>query len=256
MGLAASLPMLGVLVRRALNEVLRVPAGAVPGVLAPTIFVLGLTSVFGNLSTLPGFSGGDYISFILAVGLLQGAGFTGAATGVNFARDIEYGWFDRLLVSPVPRRALFAAGVISAGIRALLPVTTLLLVGFAVGAEFPGVDCLALAVLLAVAYAAVAAGWSIALALRFKTQSAAPLMQAGNFVAVLFTASYAPQELLSGWLATVATYNPVSYVLEATRQGFVGEVTWATTWPGLLALAGLGVLLFALALRSLRRFES
>jgi len=81
-------------------------------------------------------------------------------------------------------------------------------------------------------------------------------MQAGNFVAVLFTASYAPQELLSGWLATVATYNPVSYVLEATRQGFVGEVTWATTWPGLLALAGLGALLFALALRGLRRFES
>ncbi len=256
MGLAATLPMLGLLVRRALNEVIRVPAGAVPSILAPTIFVLGTTSVFGNLAKLPGFEGNGYISFVLAIGLLQGAGFTGAATGVNFARDIEYGWFDRLLVSPVPRRALFAASVLSAAIRALLPVTTLLLVGFAVGAEFPGVMGLALAVLLSLLYAAVAAGWSVGLALRFKTQSAAPLMQAGNFVAVLFTASYAPEELLSGWLATVATYNPVSYVLEATRQGFVGEVTWAGTWPGVLALLGMAVVLFAFALRGLRRFES
>ena len=64
-------------------------------------------------------------------------------------------------------------------------------------------------------------------------------MQAGVFMAVLFTTSYAPQELLTGWLHDVAKYNPVTQILEAVRQGFVGDVTWADTWPGLLALAGL-----------------
>ena len=42
--------------------------------------MLGLTSVFGKLTLLPGFTTDDYMTFILPVGLLQGAGFTGAAT--------------------------------------------------------------------------------------------------------------------------------------------------------------------------------
>ena len=58
-------------------------------------------------------------------------------------------------------------------------------------------------------------------------------------MAVLFTTAYAPQELLTGWLEVVAKLNPVTLVLEAVRQGFVGDVTWADTWPGLLALAGI-----------------
>ena len=37
------------LVRRSANELIRVPGAAVPGVLAPTIFFLGLNGVFGNL---------------------------------------------------------------------------------------------------------------------------------------------------------------------------------------------------------------
>ncbi len=256
MGLAASLPMVGVIVRRGFNEVARVPAGALPGVLAPTILVLGLTSVFGELTQLPGFGASGYLTFIVAIGLLQGSGFTGAATGVNLARDIEQGWFDRLLVSPAPRRVLLAGTIVSAAMRSLLPVAVLLVVTLAIGASWPGLDGLLLAVLLTMLYAAVAAAWSITLALRFRTQSAAPLMQSGNFVAVLFTASYAPRELLSPWLATIATYNPVNYVVEATRQGFVGDVTWSGTWPGLLALFGLGALLVALALRGLARFDA
>ena len=90
------------------------PGAAIPGVLAPTIFFLGLTAVFGSLHALPGFDTDNYQSFIIPVSLLQGAGFTGAATGVNLARDIEQGWFDRLLASPAPRPALLA-GLVALG---------------------------------------------------------------------------------------------------------------------------------------------
>jgi ABC-2 type transport system permease protein len=99
----------------------------------------------------------------------------------------------------------------------------------------------------------LAALWAVMLALRFKTQAAAPLMQAGAFVFILFTTAYAPQELLQDWLQDVARLNPVTQIVEAVRQGFVGGVTWADTWPGLLALAGLLALLSALALRGMRR---
>jgi ABC-2 type transport system permease protein len=255
-GLRAELVMVWALMRRGINEIVRVPAAAIPGVLAPTIFILGLTSVFGKLTLLPGFSTNDYMTFILPVGFLQGAGFTGAATGVNLARDIELGWFDRLLASPAPRHVLLAGAVLSASLRALMPITVLLAVGFSFGVHFPGLDGLVIAILMAAAFSAVAAAYSIAIALRFKTQAAAPLMQAGVFMGVLFTTSYAPQKLLTGWLHDVARYNPITQIIEAVRQGFVGGVTWSDTWPGLVALAALATLVTALAMRGLQRQSS
>jgi ABC-2 type transport system permease protein len=247
------LAMVWALMRRGLNEIVRVPMAAVPGVLAPTIFMLGLTAAFGNLTLLPGFGTDDFMSFLIAISFLQGAGFTGAATGVNLARDIELGWFDRLLVSPAPRWVLLAGTVLSASLRALLPITVLLIVGLSFGVHFPGIDGLVIAIVCACAFSALTASYAVTVALRFKTQAAAPLMQAGVFMAVLFTTSYAPQKLLTGWLQVVAKYNPVTQIIEAVRQGFVGNVTWSDTWPGLLALLGIGVVVMGLAMRGLER---
>jgi ABC transporter DrrB family efflux protein len=253
MGTRANLAIVAALVRRALHEVIRVPGAMIPGILAPTIFMLGLTAVFGKLALLPGFTTDDFMTFLLPVSLLQGASFTGAATGVNLARDIEQGWFDRLLVCPAPRGALLAGIVLSASLRSLMPISLLLAVGFALGVDFPGPGGLALAIFLAVCMAAVAASWGATIALKFKTQQAAPLMQAGMFMAILFTTAYAPQKLLTGWLSHVAEVNPVTEVLEGVRQGFVASVTWGKTWPALVALAGIAAVLVLSALRGIRR---
>jgi ABC-type multidrug transport system permease subunit len=253
MTLQTQMQMVSALTKRALNELLRVPGAAIPGILAPTIFFLGLTAVFGNLTLLPGFTTDTYQSFLVPVSLLQAAGFTGAATGVNLARDIEQGWFDRLLASPAPRPVLLAGMVLSASFRVLLPATFLLVIAFALGAHFPGVGGLGIALLLVMGTAVFAAAWGVTLALRFKSQSAAPLMQAGMFMLILTTTAYAPLALLSGWLHTVAKYNPMTQVLDAARQGFLGSVTWNETWPGLLCLAGLAALMIAFALRGMSR---
>jgi ABC-2 type transport system permease protein len=78
-------------------------------------------------------------------------------------------------------------------------------------------------------------------------------MQAGMFILVLFTTAYAPLDLLQGWLQDVATVNPMTQVIEAVRQGFIGGLSWNETWPGILALAGLLALFSSLALRGMRR---
>jgi ABC-2 type transport system permease protein len=249
----ANLATIAALMVRAKNELVRVPGAAIPGVLAPTIFFLGLNGVFGGLIHLRGFNVDSYESFIVPVSMLQGAGFTGAAAGVNLARDYEQGWVDRLLVSPAPRWVLLAGNVLAASARALIPATFVLAIAFVLGAQWPGVDGLVICYLMVAAMAAVAACWGSMLALHYKSQSAAPLMQAGMMGLILLTPAYAPKALLQPWLEKVATINPVSHVVEAARQGFVGSVTWADTWPGLLALAGLLAVLGSLALREMRR---
>jgi ABC-2 type transport system permease protein len=249
----ANLATIAALMARAKNELVRVPGAAIPGVLAPTIFFLGLNGVFGALTQLRGFSTGTYESFIVPVSMLQGAGFTGAAAGVNLARDIEGGWVDRLLVSPAPRWVLLAGNVLAASARALIPATFVFTIALLLGAGWPGVDGLLVTYFMVAAMAAVAACWGSALALRFKSQSAAPLMQAGMMALILTTTAYAPLALLQPWMRSVAEVNPATQVIDAARQGFVGAVTWAETWPGLVALAALLIVLGAWALREMRR---
>jgi ABC-2 type transport system permease protein len=241
------------LVRRALNEILRVPGGAIPGVLAPSIFFVGISGVYGAAAHLPGFPTDSFRSFIVPVGFLQAATFAGAATGVNLARDIEQGWFDRILVCPAPRVTLLAGMVISASLRSLLPTIVLTVVAFALGVHWPGVGGLAIGYALEMGMAAATACWGISMALRFRTQQAAPLIQLAGLLVTLFSVAYAPKPLLAGWLRTVADVNPATFVMEGVRQGFVGGVTWHQTWQGGAAVTGLLLVLGALAVRGMRR---
>jgi ABC-2 type transport system permease protein len=248
-----SLATIGALTGRARNELIRVPGAAIPGVLAPTIFFLGINGVFGGLTALTGFTTDSYPSFVIPVSVLQGAGFTGAATGVNLARDIEQGWFDRLLASPAPRWVLLTGTVLSASIRAFIPATLVLAAAFVIGAHWPGVGGILITYAMVAATAAVAACYASALALHYKSQSAAPLMQAGMLALIFLTTAYAPLALLQGWLRTVAEINPMTEVVDAVRQGFVGSITWAETWPGFVAVAAMLAVVAALSLRGMRR---
>ena len=252
MTLAMNLRIVRVLAFRALNEILRVPGGAIPGILAPAIFLIGINGIFGQAAEL--FGGGiTFEDWIVPVSMMQAAGFAGAATGVNLARDIEQGWFDRMLLGPAPRSVLLAGIVGSASLRSLFPATFVLLVGFAIGVDWPGLDGIALAYVLVMMFAAAAACWGVLMALRFKTQQAAPLMQVVVFASVLFSTAYAPEALLADWLREIADVNPTRYVLDGVRQGFVYDLAWTETWHAVLAIGTLLLVLGGFALRGMRR---
>jgi ABC-type multidrug transport system permease subunit len=245
-----------VLWRRSLNEVLRVRGALLPATIAPVVFMLGITGQFGRLTGLEGFPTESYLSWIVPLSCLQGAGFAGAATGSNLARDIEQGWFDRLLVSPVPRPLLVVGPILGAVTRSLVPATVVLLVGLAIGAELTGgiAGLIALYVACA-AFCATAALWGIFMAVMFRTQQAGPLMQQGVFLAVFLSTAYTPEVLLRGWLSEAAHLNPITHVLELARQATVAgiEPSFANTWPGVVALLGLAAVLGALAVGGLSR---
>jgi ABC-type multidrug transport system permease subunit len=254
--MATAVPVALVLWRRSLNEVLRVRGALLPATIAPVIFLLGMTGQFGRLTGLDGFPTDSYMSWIVPLSCLQGAGFAGAATGSNLARDIEQGWFDRLLVAPVPRPVLLAGPILGGITRSLVPATVVLIVGLVLGAELTGGVPGLIALYVACAgFCAVAGLWGTFMALTFRTQQAGPLMQQGVFLAVFLSTAYTPEVLLRGWLAEAAAINPVTHVLELARQATVSgiEPSLGNTVPGLLALAGMFAVLGGLALVGLRR---
>ena len=245
-----------VLWRRSLNEVLRVRGALLPATIAPVIFMLGITGQFGRLTGLEGFPTDSYISWIVPLSCLQGAGFAGAAAGSNLARDIEQGWFDRLLVAPVPRPLLIVGPILGAVSRSMVPATVVLIVGLLIGADLTGGILGLIALYVAAAgFCAAAALWGMFMAVTFRTQQAGPLMQQGVFLVVFLSTAYTPLVLLLGWLGEVAHLNPMTHVLEMARQATVVGIdpSWAHTWPGLVALLAMGTVLGALALNGLDR---
>jgi len=244
--------------RRSLLELARVRGGLLPTTIAPLIFLLGSLGQFGRLDQLVGFPTTSYIAWLMPLSCLQAAGFAGGATGANLARDIEAGWFDRLLSSPAPRPLLILGPVMAAMTRCVVPVTVILIVGLLIGPGLTGgLFGLVMLYVAAISFSIVASLWGITLALRAGSQQVGPLIQNGVFVAVFLSTAYTPLPFLKGWLAVAAPYNPVTYVLQMGRQATVSgiEPSWAHTWPGLVALAGMIVFFGVFALRQLRRVD-
>src|SRR5262245_63587946 len=67
--------------------------------------------------------------------------------------------------------------------------------------------------------------WAGGIAFRFRSIQAGPLMQMPVFLLLFFAPVYVPLDLLGGWIETVATFNPITYVLEAGRGLLAGDPT-------------------------------
>jgi ABC-2 type transport system permease protein len=239
---------------RSLMLIPRVPSTFVPSLVMPIFFTIALAGAFSGLVDLPGFPGEQMLNWVVPFTALQGAAFAGITTGMGVARDLESGFFDRFLLSPVPRTSLLFGPLLAAILRSFLAVTLTLIVGFLGGVSVPGgIAGIGILLVACCAIALIAAEWATALALRFKTMQAAPLMQTAVFLSFFLSTAQMPLPLLTGWLHTVARFNPFTNVLALARQGFLGDVTWNSTWPGLIAIAGLVTVVGAFAFRSMQK---
>jgi ABC-2 type transport system permease protein len=243
----------GRLAARSVMLIPRVPSTFVPSLIFPVFSVIAFSGAFSALVNLPGFPVPKMIDWILPMTIVQGAAFAGLTTGLGVARDLEGGFFDRLLLAPVRPIALIAGPMLAAVLRAFVPYVLVLGVGLIGGARLPGGVPGAFMLLVAAEGAAVIAGaWSVGLALRIKSMKAAALMQVGIFISIFLSTAQVPLTVMTGWLHGVARLNPTTNILALSRQGFIGHVTWAQTWPGLLAIAGGILFLGTFAIRGLR----
>src|SRR5262249_33911031 len=62
--------------------------------------------------------------------------------------------------------------------------------------------------------------WAAGVSMRAKTVQAGPLMQIPIFLILFLAPVYVPLDLLEGWINTVASWNPLTALVEAGR-GFI-----------------------------------
>ena len=242
------------LARRSLTRIVRIPAAVIPTVAMPVFLLISFSGAFQAVTDVPGFPTDSILSWVAPYAIIQGAAFAGVGASQAVAADIENGFYDRLLMSPSSRFGLLLGPLSAAFIRVFLPFTVVMLVAALGGVELTeGFAGLLMLLLAAECVALVAALWGLSIVYKFRTQRSGGLVQVGIFVTQFLSVGQVPLNVMEGWLHGVARINPFTNLLRMARQGFVDEITWHDTWPGLL-VAGLGMLLFGQwAFRGLRR---
>lgn len=190
----------------------------------PMIFPLLLFAINGSAlspaTRIPQFPTHNYRDFLIAMTFVQGAMFVSITAGVDLARDIESGFLNRLALTPLRSQALLIGQLGGALVLGVIQAVAYLLVGLATGVTLvSGVGgafvLLGLSILIAFAFASLGG----LLALRFGTGEAVQGIFPLLFVTIFLSSSSLPRNLIkTPWFRDVATYNPVSYLIESLRS--------------------------------------
>jgi ABC-2 type transport system permease protein len=250
---ATTLPQIATLGRRAVIRTARQPAN----VIFPLVFPMLLLAVnAGGLkaaTNLPGFPTNSFLAFALAVPFVQGALLATVNANVEFARDIQTGFLNRLALTPVRALVLLFGQLGGLVTIALVQAVFYLAVGLAFGVRlesgFGGAALLlVLETMIALAFAAFGS-WA---ALRTGSTEAVQGLFPVFFVFLFMSSMNIPRNLIEAdWFRWVATANPVSYLIEAVRSLVIEGWNWEALGLGFGVATGMTIVGFALAARAL-----
>jgi ABC-2 type transport system permease protein len=234
---SGTLTQIGPLTRRSVMRTVRQPALVAQGMVFP-LFLYAFNIGGLDLATkIGGFPTSSYPTFALALTFTYCGLYAVTVAGVHLGEDIRTGFARRLSLTPVRGSVLLLAQLGGVVAFAVFQAVVFLVIGLAVGAH---VAAGPLGALLIVGYAAVFAialgsvGLTVALLTRSgeAVQAVFPLLMATLF----FSSLNLPRELIQKhWFREVATFNPISYMVEAPRSLLVQG------WNAQALLLGLAV---------------
>lgn len=240
---------------RALRSIPRDPEVIIPALIIPVFFYF--VNV-GALSKLTGGAGAggqgaafDYKAFQIPTAILFAV--TGISRANTVVTDIQTGYLDRLLMTPVNRLALLVGMMVADFVLVAALTIPVIVLGLITGVSFAtGVGGAIVFVLVASLWGLVFAGFPYAIALKTGNPAAVNTSFVIFFPFMFLTTAFVPKPALSGWLSGAADANPVTYLLEALRSLVMTGWDGMALLKGLAAIGGVGVVTLGLALLALR----
>jgi len=233
----STLGQIGQMARRSILQTVRQPAMVIPPIVFPLLLVSINSAGLDAATKIPGFPADSYWDFAIAVPFIQGSLFAAINAGSSLARDVETGFIKRLAMTPMKRTALLAGQLIGSMTVAFVSACVYLTAGFAAGMDFKagalGVPAIILlGVLIALGFAALGAYIGLRSGSGEAVQGFFPLL----FVLLFLSSVNLPRNLIEqDWFRTIATYNPVSYLVEGVRSLII------TGWDGEALALGFGL---------------
>ena len=210
-----------VMVRRFAIHSLRQPDLIVFSTIQPVMFVLLFRYVFGGAIR----TGTPYVDYLMPGIFVQTTVFGSMLTGLGLAYDLQSGIIERFQSLPMSRSAVLIGRTVTDALRNVFVLLLMLGVGMLVGFRVHGgflaaVLAIALVVLFGFAFQWVSALIGIAVRNPEAVQSAGFIWV---FPVTFLSSAFVPlSSIQPDWLQTVASVNPFTVAVNASRQLFMG----------------------------------
>jgi ABC-2 type transport system permease protein len=235
---------------RALRAIPRDLESVIPPIFIALFFFLVNVGTLQTLTenTIPGF---DFRAFQLPTAILLGV--TGVSRAPALVIDVQDGYFDRLLLTPVRRSAILLGHLAADVTVAAILTVPIIIVGYILGVRFES-GPLGILVFIAIAslWSLAFSGFGYAIALKTGNPGAVNSSFLLFFPFLFLTTSYVPRSQLSGWLDTVAGWNPVTYLLEGMRSLVITGWDAGEIAKAFVAIAVVGAISMTLCFAALR----
>ena len=234
---------------RALRATRRDIESLLPALIIPVFFfVVNIGALQDVAENIPGI---DYKAFQLPVAIIFAV--TGISRAITLVFDIQSGYFDRLSLTPVNRVSLLLGLMVADFALCVALSIPVLILGFVVGVRFEsGLIGMISFVLIAGIWSLAFAGFPYSIALKTGNPTAVNTSWLLFFPFVFLTTVFLPREALTGWMGTLATYNPVTYLLGALRSLVTDGWDIVALAQGFAAIGGVAAISLTLAFLSLR----
>jgi ABC-2 type transport system permease protein len=241
------------LVKRNLVTIMRTPEALLPPIAISVFFLVIYNSTLGKAAGFVPNLSGSYLGFILPLSIVSSSLAGAGIAAQNLVRDIERGYLNKILLTPVNRAVLLLGPILAGSVILGLQASIVIAVGLVLGLKVTtGVLGLLAVVGLAVLLGTGFAGFTVSAALGSGSAAATQGASFIFFPLTFLAPTFVPLELLDGWLKTAAQLNPITYVLEAMRALINSGWDWAAIWQGVLACLLLAVVTYLLAALALR----
>jgi ABC-2 type transport system permease protein len=240
----------GLLCWRSTLQNLRNPVWLFVGFSTPLLY-LGLFTPL--LKSIPYVGGSDVLDGFLPAILALLAWGSGTAMGFGTIFELQAGVVERFRVTPTSRLALLLGPLASGLGWMLLFDLVLVAVGVAFGFHVHVAGLLVLVVLLGLFMLSMAS-FSVATALLTKEISAfAAVINGLNLPVLLLAGVLLPISIGPGWMKVLAHFNPLYYLVTASRALALGKFSGGATWQAFAVLVPLAVVTLTWATHVYRR---